>query len=77
MNPTVCANCVHAVLLSANADAHVPALCRWMPEWAHVVDARVHNCAQFRMAMRPPYQVPDQEPVQWTDQDHEGAEVTE
>ena len=61
MNPKACANCEHMQLLSMDASNPVPGLCAWGPSWVHVVDARVHACAQFRMLPQPRYTLPDEQ----------------
>lgn len=60
MTPRVCANCEHAVLLSADADNPIPGLCRLMPEWVYVHDCRNHGCGQLAMSSKPPFSVPDE-----------------
>ena len=62
MIPRTCANCEHCLLLEDDASQPVKALCSWAPQWHFVVDARVHYCAQFRMAPQPRYMLPDEQP---------------
>lgn len=67
MTPKTCANCTHAVLLGQDASQPVPGLCTCYPRWEHIVDARVHWCAQREAADEPRYVIPDPEEGQGQD----------
>lgn len=62
--PPVCLNCGHLGEILPNTpsgvDASMPvgATCAWGPTHVHIVDARIHRCAQRKPLDAPLYTVP-------------------